>query len=254
MSRMIPTKGPRLGTPDPPLSRPDPQLSRPDPPLSRPDPPLETPEPHDEWKNYRIGFHTEIPGPVPAEIPCMIDTIKEEEEEEICPICMITINTEKEPYVTACNHTFCQDCIQKYHAFCANQPIHCPICRANIQYVPPKRAIHVRPRPPFTEDLCPPNETFDFIEDEFNRRMIQSAYNTITRLNQWKIVHDYVVDEQLGFMHSRSDPEIVALMTRIDDDYRGHSGFSLAFTMRKIHFIAIYGLAEFKRLTCDQNT
>ena len=246
LSRMIPTKGHPLGTPDPPLSRPD--------------PPLETQEPHNEWKNYRIGFHTEIPGPVPAEIPCMIDTIKEEEEgegeeeEDVCPICMITINTETEQYVTACNHTFCQDCIQKYHAFCANQPIHCPICRANIQYVPPKRAIHVRPRPPFTEDLCPPNDTFDFIEDEFNRRMIQSAYNTITRLNQWKIVHDYVVDEQLGFMHSRSDPEIVALMTRIDDDYRGHSGFSLAFTMRKIHFIAIYGLAEFKRLTCDQNT
>lgn len=211
-----------------------------------------------------------VPCPVTEVVPCpvtdvelhTIGTIQEEDEsggdddiikEDVCPICMITMSTEKEPYVTECNHTFCQDCIQKYHAFCANKSISCPVCRANIQYVPPNPAQKPLNRPPFTEDLCPPNDTFDFIEEEFDRHMIQSAYNTTTRLNQWKTMHDYVVDEQLGFMCIR-EPHILVLMNHIDDDYRGHSGHSMAYTMRKIHFIATYGVAEFKRLTCNQNT
>ena len=202
-----------------------------------------------------------VPCPVTDVVPHTIGTIQEEDEsggdddivKDACPICMITLSTEKEPYVTACNHTFCQDCIHKYHTFCGNQSMDCPVCRTNFLYATPNIIQKPLNRPPFTEDLCPPNDTFDCIEYFYERHMIQSAYNTITRLNQWKTMHDYVVDEQLGFMHTR-DPSLVALMTQIDDDYMGHSGYSLACTMRKIHFIAIYGVAEFKRLTCDQHT
>jgi hypothetical protein len=76
--------------------------------------------------------------------------------------------------------------------------------------------------------------------------MIQSAYDTITKYNHWEYMHNFTVEAATGFMSNR-DPDMKQLMTYIDNDYMGHSGGSMAFTMRKIHFIAIYGVDEYKR-------
>jgi hypothetical protein len=191
---------------------------------------------------------------------------------DICPICMIALETSTNTFDSPCKHVFCMECLYKYGEFCspiANKTtrgtvvdrypwemkpgtkcrlqneyhrISCPVCRAYFT-VKPRTTLQ---RPDFHNRLCPADYIFDYIDDEWERRMIQSAYDTITKYNHWEYMHNFTVDAATGFMSNR-DPDMKQLMTYIDNDYMGHSGGSMAFTMRKIHFIAIYGVDEYKR-------
>lgn len=96
------------------------------------------------------------------------------------------------------------------------------------------------------EDLYPIQPSFEFIESTQTREMIESAYTTITRLEKWHYLRDYVVDENTGFTQ---EPSILDIMNKINDNYQGggHSGGSMGFTMRAVHDIAKQGFPAFTK-------
>ena len=78
-----------------------------------------------------------------------------------------------------------------------------------------------------------------------SRKMFLSAYNVITIEEKWKFIHSYKPPSTEGFMWSRNN-ELNILMDKINHDYGGHSGGSIAYTMRIMQFIGIHGYNAFK--------
>ena len=89
----------------------------------------------------------------------------------------------------------------------------------------------------------PTNPNFDFISDTHSRRMISSAYNVIQNIGEWDFIRRY---NPTSYMMDRNE-QINAIKNSIEEDYQGHSGSSMACTMRIIQFIAKNGFEEFKR-------
>ena len=88
---------------------------------------------------------------------------------------------------------------------------------------------------------------FGFMDnDAHTQKMTECAYITISRLEKWEYLRNYVVDENKGFMWT-DEPTINELMREIDHDYYdgGHSGGSMACTIRNMDFIAKHGLEKF---------
>ena len=75
----------------------------------------------------------------------------------------------------------------------------------------------------------------DYNEDQ--RIMLQSAYDTISRLEAWDFLQSYNPPKETGFMLD-TNPKILKIMNEINKAYGGHSGCSIALTMRKMHNIA----------------
>ena len=91
----------------------------------------------------------------------------------------------------------------------------------------------------------PVNPDFSFL-DSNEKNMIQSAYKTLNRLNKWDYMRRYNPSNQLGYMFDK-DETIDEITNAIDNDYQmGHSGFSMAFTMRNIQYIAKNGFEKYK--------
>jgi len=76
------------------------------------------------------------------------------------------------------------------------------------------------------------------IVDEYDKTIIDSAYNVVDRLEGWKTIKDFGNDENNNFMWT-NNKQILNLMTNINNDYSGHSGASLAFTMRIMYNISL---------------
>jgi hypothetical protein len=98
---------------------------------------------------------------------------------------------------------------------------------------PPRKAHIDRPIKP----------DFSFL-DSSSSNMMLSAYNVINKKEGWDIIANF--DEE-GFMICRN-PVIKDLMFAVNDNYNGHSGCSLAWTMRQIECIAKYGYTEYRGL------
>ena len=166
-----------------------------------------------------------------------------------CPMCLCSVD-DTNKYTTGCNHKFCNTCIEMlfaYSSLSSSKLPNCPLCRQPLETLDQQYKI-VIDIPPFHADNYPSSSSFEFIQNEHDRRMIQSAYECICQQNQWEILHSYVVDETRGFMFNTSD-EITHLMTMINAHYQNnHSGCSLSIVMRFMHFIAKYGLEHFKTL------
>ena len=62
--------------------------------------------------------------------------------------------------------------------------------------------------------------TFDFITYEKTKLMLLSAYNTISRLGKWKVMYEYTVDKDMGFVFTHYD-KIVQLTDTIRKNYEG---------------------------------
>jgi hypothetical protein len=74
--------------------------------------------------------------------------------------------------------------------------------------------------------------------DEQDRKMFLSAYNTITQMEMWDFIKNYEPPENAGFMFDRNTT-IQSIHNKIAENYNNnHSGFSMAFTMRKMQEIA----------------
>lgn len=87
------------------------------------------------------------------------------------------------------------------------------------------------------------NPDFDFISDIHNRRMISTAYNVIHNIGEWDFIRRY--NPPLGYTTDRSD-RISSISNQIEMEYQGHSGGSMAYTLRIMQFIAKYGFPAFK--------
>jgi RING-type zinc-finger len=145
-----------------------------------------------------------------------------------CPVCYNEIN---DPFVTKCNHTFCKNCISILCDLCEEE-FPCPICRTNL-YIKKENI----PIPAFNPDNYPK-------ESNLTTEMLKFAYETISKNNDWEYLHDFVVDESVGFMNCK-DAKIREIMNKIAKDYDNHTGFTMGYTMRQMHFIAKYGLHKY---------
>ena len=89
----------------------------------------------------------------------------------------------------------------------------------------------------------PVNPNFSFLCDS-DHSMIQSAYNTISRLEKWDYMRRYSPSDETGYMMDH-DPIIGEIITSINDEYHYHSGASLGYTMRRMQYVANYGYDDF---------
>lgn len=71
---------------------------------------------------------------------------------------------------------------------------------------------------------------------EYQRKMLNSAYTVIDRLEKWGFLSTFK-PENGGFMFS-IDPVVQFITQEIDKEYGGHSGSSMAITMRIMQKIA----------------
>jgi len=93
----------------------------------------------------------------------------------------------------------------------------------------------------------PFTSNFDFITCEHTRDILHSAHKTVTRLEKWDYLRAYTVSKESGFMFT-DEPTINELMNEINEDYdSGHSGCSMAFTMRTMDFIAKNGIVAYRK-------
>ena len=186
------------------------------------------------------------------EQPCthVLDMVDEETD---CCICL-SLFTEPMIYKTKCNHTTCVDCIVKLYEL-KNNSIKCPICRTSLYdesfctFIKSHRSKKKkRDLPPIDPSKYPVEVDWSFHTNIPTRIMIQSAYEAVQCLEKWEFLYQFEVDEDTGFMLSR-DPEIEIIIHAVDEFYQhGHSGSSIGITMRHIHFIAKYGLEEYRTL------
>lgn len=65
---------------------------------------------------------------------------------------------------------------------------------------------------------------------DYQQEMLNSAYAVIERLEKWEFLKSFEPGDG-GFMFS-DNPTVNNIAREIDNDYGGHSGGSLLFTMR----------------------
>lgn len=95
---------------------------------------------------------------------------------------------------------------------------------------------------------------FEFIKDTHTRHMISNGYQAIDELELWSWLKSFVPKENEGFMWS-SDPNIYKIIQKMESlpNPPGHSGSSVGFTMRELHFIAKNGIDEYKNQVEQNN-
>jgi len=185
----------------------------------------------------------------------IINEETEEETEEEIPICGICLDSQTQPFMTSCKHSFCVSCLIRASEFNRAHEFPCPMCRGPIENMADAVQLiqateHIRHLPPFNPENYPIHPDFGFIaEDTNDRNMLMHAYNVINREDKWQLLRNYIPSPEGGFqwLREHEDREFYILMGKIDDDYPMHSGFSLGYTMRKMHFISMYGYYEFKK-------
>ena len=186
---------------------------------------------------------TEIPIQDSNEDPNVVDTeitiYDISEQLDVCHICLEPLTNLPEIITTKCNHTFCKECLKNIFKFKSDPLfIHCPTCRKIIS----KKVLVAMPSP----HELPENHDFSWIVCGSNRYMIETAYNTICRLGKWELMQEFETKANEGFLGC-SYPEIKNIMNEINEVYQcGHSGSSMAFTMRTMQKIARIGIEEFK--------
>lgn len=72
---------------------------------------------------------------------------------------------------------------------------------------------------------------------EIDRPMLESAIDVIETNGYWSFMCEYTPDKDKGFMWS-SEPKLDEIRDKIAIAWTGHSGASLAYTMRVIESIA----------------
>lgn len=99
--------------------------------------------------------------------------------------------------------------------------------------------------------MYPSNPSFEFIQSESYKKMVSSAYKVISNLEKWKFLKEFY-PKDTGFMFCNNDT-VIDIMNNIDQDYQGHSGGSIALTMRVIQYIAKNGYNEYKKKYLNEN-
>jgi hypothetical protein len=233
-------------------------LDHPEPSPEEPEPlpqPLQEPEPPHEGSIEAPVSSTDLPAQHLSS-PVAPPTVS------TCAVCLGDMSP-LQTYTTPCHHQYCTLCVSSMAirqpdsaAMGGYKPIACPLCRTQFYYV--------KQKPPFSLDLYPSSADFDYVTEPHERHMLLSAYRTICQQQgMWEFLYHFrpddaqleerVGDPELqgvmrflysysgGFVWSRS-PEMVGLMVKIEEEYQnGHSGSSMGFTMRAMHYIAQWG-------------
>ena len=166
--------------------------------------------------------------------------------------CCICLTDDDEKHITACNHRMCVRCLDKLVQL-HPRGITCPICRTPLSI---SDHLPLVQNPPFDLHNYPINPDWSSLYPmlgEHDQCMLSSAYNAIHRVKCWEYMYGFVVNETRGFMRC-NDTHMIRIMNAVnDDDCCGHSGATMAYTMRRMHFIARYGWEEF-RINLMQNS
>ena len=73
---------------------------------------------------------------------------------------------------------------------------------------------------------------------EYEKEMLESAFNAITQLEAWEFLKNYDPPENRGFMWD-DHSTVQQISRKINELYGGHSGASMAWTIRKMQTIAL---------------
>jgi hypothetical protein len=98
------------------------------------------------------------------------------------------------------------------------------------------------------ENLPPPvpskrgDGNFEYVDDKIEKEILENAFKAISLTNLW----DFVSKNTESFMWSEAN-EIEIISNKMGElGYNGHSGFSFAWTMRAMQYLAQHGEDEFK--------
>jgi hypothetical protein len=84
---------------------------------------------------------------------------------------------------------------------------------------------------------------FDYILNATNKKMLMNAWEAITQLDLW----DFIKDDVSNFIFS-GDKRVHAISDKMFElGYRDHSGFSFAWIMRQMQYIALHGEENYKK-------
>jgi hypothetical protein len=71
--------------------------------------------------------------------------------------------------------------------------------------------------------------------------MVESAYNAITIAEKWEVIRTVAPEPDTGFLFT-TNQQLEEIMSLVESRYGGHSGASLAWTMRIMQVIAKDGI------------
>ena len=109
--------------------------------------------------------------------------------------------------------------------------------------------------PAYDLQKYPANPAFEACRlDTHTLHMVRSAYVVVSRRGAWKTLHDYIPDPERGFMYTNDRPILEIMRAIDDDDAIGHSGGSLVYTMRHIHYIAMFGFDGYQNMLMDSSS
>jgi hypothetical protein len=106
------------------------------------------------------------------------------------------------------------------------------------------------PQPPSAEDEFITNGDFvkgqfDYIKNNSEKRMLQTAYQAINILELWNYMKEN--PGQNGFVFS-GDDRVRKIYNKIEElGYHGHSGCSFGCVLRDMQAIAKYGEKEYRK-------
>ena len=87
------------------------------------------------------------------------------------------------------------------------------------------------------------NGEFDYVLNELDKSMLINAWKSINQTNMW----EFVKDHDGPFMFS-TDSRLDIIMDKMTElGFTSHSGFSFAFTLRQIQYLATHGEPIFRQ-------
>ena len=92
------------------------------------------------------------------------------------------------------------------------------------------------------------SSAFDFITDSYEKQMLETAYDAITSLELW----NYMKPPNKSYMICL-DPELDLILNEVVKlGYNGHSGFSFAWTLKQMQYIAQHSLSQYFEVRKDE--
>jgi hypothetical protein len=88
---------------------------------------------------------------------------------------------------------------------------------------------------------------FSFIRDDLTRSNMVNGYAAVSQLELWSWMKDFEPLDHEGFKWSQH-PNVIRIGEKMESlpNPPGHSGFSFAFTMRHLEYIAKNGMDRYK--------
>ena len=170
------------------------------------------------------------------------------DEPYICGICMESGGCS---YTLSCQHTACRACMVRM-ALTPHLAFSCPFCRVPLDKDKIMNDIdnltYLVSIPAFDAQLYPRAPPFEVCSlDEGSRYMISRAYHVIYNMNAWETLRTYVSRAEEGFSFT-TNASILEIMRNIYKDNENHSGISLGYTMRQMHYIAVFGFSAYQTM------